>query len=59
MQHMSSHLKSRSLDDDTLLQARTQKEFQFLERNLEELERAHKKVQIQCFQLSPSTFLYC
>ena len=46
MQHMSSHLKSRSLDDDTLLQARTQKEFQFLERNLEELERAHKKVQI-------------
>ena len=42
--HMSTRLKSKSLDEDTLLQARTQKEFQFLERNLEELDRAHKKV---------------
>lgn len=46
MQHMSTHLKSKSLDEDTLLQARSQKEFQFLERNLEELERAHKKVRL-------------
>ena len=44
MEHMSSRLKSKSLDEDTLLQARTHKEFQFLERNLEELDRAHKKV---------------
>jgi hypothetical protein len=44
VQQMSSRLKSKSMDEDTLLQARTQKEFQFLERNLEELDRAHKKV---------------
>ena len=46
MHHMSSRLKSKSMDEDTLLQARTQKEFQFLERNLEELDRAHKKARI-------------
>ena len=44
LEFMSSHVKGKSLDDSSALEVRPLKEFQFLERNLEELDHAHKKV---------------
>lgn len=44
---MTNKVKSKSLDSDSLSISPDRRELHFLEKNLEELSRAHKKVQ-QC-----------
>ena len=58
--HVTSRLKKKSVDGDTLLYSHSKKEYQFLERNLEELDRAYQKaskvVKTDAFSYSKPNF---
>ena len=44
LQRMTNKMKSKSLDSESLAISPDRRELHFLEKNLEELSRAHKKV---------------
>ena len=48
LQRMTNKMKSKSLDSEGLAISPDRRELHFLEKNLEELSRAHKKVLTLC-----------